>query len=58
MNKPIHGVKIMHNGPPKMSPSTSGLNSKNSVDILKKQIALLKSRLERRNIKVSKAAES
>jgi regulator of G-protein signaling len=58
MNKPMHGIKNMQVGPPRMSPSTSGINSKSSVDIVKKQIALLKCRLERRNIKVSKAAES
>lgn len=58
MNKPLHALKNMHVGPPRMSPSTSGISSKSSLDLLKKQIALLKSRLERRNIKVSKAAES
>ncbi|XP_019869455.2 regulator of G-protein signaling 7 [Aethina tumida] len=59
MNKPIHGVKNMHVGPPRMSPSTSGNISKvTTVEAVKKQISLLKSRLERRNIKVSKAAES
>lgn len=59
MNKPIHGVKNTHVGPPRMSPSTSGNISKvTTVEAVKKQISLLKSRLERRNIKVSKAAES
>lgn len=59
MNKPLLGIKNMHLGPPRMSPSTSGLNNKNtSIDAIKKQIILLKARLDRRNIKVSKAAES
>lgn len=58
MNKPIHGVKNTYLVTPRMSPSTSGLPPKNTVEQLKKQIALLKSRLDRRNIKLSKAAES
>ncbi|XP_018566519.1 regulator of G-protein signaling 7 [Anoplophora glabripennis] len=58
MNKPIHGVKNMYLVTPRMSPSTSGLPPKNSTEQLKKQIILLKSRLDRRNIKLSKAAES
>ena len=58
MNKPMRGVKNMQIGPPKLSPSSSGLQTKVTVESLQKQIALLKSQLERRNIKVSKAAES
>lgn len=57
MHKPIHGVKLV-NIAPQLSPSTSGLAPKNNVEQFKKQIALLKSRLDRRNIKISKAAES
>lgn len=40
------------------APSTSEIEVLSPVELLKKQIALLKSRLERRNIKVSKVAES
>ncbi|XP_045482456.1 regulator of G-protein signaling 7 isoform X1 [Harmonia axyridis] len=58
MNKPIHGVKSMTVDSRKMLPSTSGIESSASVDILKKQVELLRARLDRRNIKVSKAAES
>lgn len=60
MNKPIHGIKNMNVGFQNRctSPSTSGLNSADSVDILKRQIFLLKSRLDKRNIKVSKVAEA
>lgn len=57
MNKPLYGFKAVQ-GPPRMSPSTSGLSNKSSIGTIQKQIALLKSRLERRNIKVSKASES
>lgn len=56
MNKPIHGTKNVY-VPPKLSPSTSGI-SKVTVEQLRKQIALLKVRLDRRNIKISKAAET
>lgn len=55
-NKPLHN-KNMPIGPC-LSPSTSSSNNKLSIDILKKQIELLKQRLERRNIKVSKVAEA
>nr|XP_023023163.1 regulator of G-protein signaling 6-like [Leptinotarsa decemlineata] len=41
-----------------MSPCASGLSSMNSVDQLRKQIFLLKLRIDRRNIKISKASES
>lgn len=58
MNKPVRGLKNLQIGPPKLSPSISGLHSKVTVESLKKQIAMLKNQLERRNIKVSKAAES
>ncbi|XP_030748738.1 regulator of G-protein signaling 7-like isoform X1 [Sitophilus oryzae] len=58
MKKPTKGLKSLQIGPAKLSPSTSGLHSKVTVDSLKRQINLLKSQLERRNIKVSKAAES
>ncbi|CAH1153550.1 unnamed protein product [Phaedon cochleariae] len=59
MNKPIHGVKQSNMAPPKISPSTSGLvPPKKSVEQLKKQIIMLKIRIDRRNIKISKAAES
>lgn len=57
MNKPTHGSKAVF-VPPKLSPSTSGLPVKTTVEQLRKQIETLKSRLERRNIKVSKAAET
>lgn len=59
MNKPEHGFKNTHIiGPPRLSPSTSDVKNKVTIDNLKKQIAVLKSRLERRNIKVSKVAEA
>ncbi|KAJ8986258.1 hypothetical protein NQ317_009967 [Molorchus minor] len=58
MNKPIHGVKNIHLVPPKLSPSTSGLPPKNAMEQLRKQIDLLNIRLDRRNIKMSKVAES
>ncbi|KAK9889334.1 hypothetical protein WA026_004609 [Henosepilachna vigintioctopunctata] len=58
MNKPIHGVKSLTIEPRKMSPSTSGIESNVSTETLKRQIDALKARLGRRNIKVSKAAES
>lgn len=58
MNKPLVGNKNANLSNQKMSPSTSGIVNKSSIEILKKHIELLKSRLERRNIKVSKAAES
>lgn len=59
MNKPVLGYKITHIiGPPRLSPSTSDVGSKITIDNIKKQIALFKSRLDRRNIKVSKVAEA
>lgn len=58
MNKPSHAVKSMTVDSRKVLPSTSGSNNLASADILKKQVELLKARLDRRNIKVSKAAES
>ncbi|XP_019765423.2 regulator of G-protein signaling 7 isoform X1 [Dendroctonus ponderosae] len=58
MNKPSKGLKKLEIGPPKLSPSTSGLHPKVTVESLHKQITLLKTQLERRNIKVSKAAET
>ncbi|CAG9759989.1 unnamed protein product [Ceutorhynchus assimilis] len=58
MNKPMKGLKNLQIGAPKLSPSTSGLHPKVTVESLRKQVTLLKSQLERRNIKVSKAAES
>lgn len=59
MNKPAQGFKNTHIiGPPRLSPSTSDVKNKASTDNLKKQITVLKSRLERRNIKVSKVAEA
>lgn len=57
MNKPLHGMRNVY-VPPKLSPSTSGLSTKATVEHLRKQIALLTTRLDRRNIKVSKAAET
>nr|CAH7739325.1 unnamed protein product [Callosobruchus chinensis] len=42
----------------KLSPSTSDLTSHSTMKQLKKQIDNLKSRIDRRNIKVSKAADS
>ncbi|XP_066158777.1 regulator of G-protein signaling 7 [Euwallacea fornicatus] len=54
MNKPSKG-KI---GAPKLSPSTASFQPKVSEESLRKQIELLKCQLERRNIKVSKAADS
>lgn len=57
MNKPSVGAKTTHIGS-RMSPSTSGINTKGPFDLLERQIVLLKSRLERRNIKVSKVAEA
>lgn len=58
MNKPMKGLKNLQIGPPKLSPSMSGLQPKVTIQSLKKQIALLRTQLERRNIKISKAAES
>lgn len=59
MNKPPHGSKNTHIiGPPRLSPSTSDIGNKVTIENLKKQIAVLQSRLERRNIKVSKVAEA
>lgn len=60
MNKPLHGYKNMHIGgaTPRLSPSTSEFPNKVTAESLKKQIALLKTRLDRRNIKVSKVAEA
>ncbi|KRT83370.1 hypothetical protein AMK59_4021 [Oryctes borbonicus] len=60
MNKPIYGVKntqVAAQGI-KMSPSTSTVESKTTTENIKKQINLLKVRLDRRNIKVSKVAEA
>lgn len=56
IHKPIHGVKA--NTAPNLSPSTSNLAQKTTAEQLIKHIELLKSRLDRRNIKISKAAES
>ncbi|XP_065165297.1 regulator of G-protein signaling 7 isoform X2 [Atheta coriaria] len=57
MNKPpLQAIKTMQIGP-KVSPSTSDTTEKTKEN-LKKQIVLTKSRLERRNIKVSKVAEA
>ncbi|XP_060515802.1 regulator of G-protein signaling 7 [Cylas formicarius] len=58
INKPMKNLKNVQIGPPKLSPSTSGLQPKVTVASLQKQVNLLKIQLERRNIKVSKAAES
>lgn len=59
MNKPALGYKNTHIiGPPRLSPSTSDVGNKLNIDNVKKQITVLKSRLERRNIKVSKVAEA
>uniref|UniRef100_A0A6P7FJ36 Regulator of G-protein signaling egl-10 n=1 Tax=Diabrotica virgifera virgifera TaxID=50390 RepID=A0A6P7FJ36_DIAVI len=57
MHKPTHAAKTVTISS-KLLPSTSGLPSKNSKEQLKKQLNWLKSRLDRRNIKISKAAES
>lgn len=46
-NKPVQNKNCL-------SPSTSTANTRVSVDILRKQTELLRLRLERRNIKVSK----
>ncbi|XP_017771922.1 PREDICTED: regulator of G-protein signaling 7 isoform X2 [Nicrophorus vespilloides] len=53
INKPIHGVKLV----PKLSPSSTELGIK-LVENLKKQVGLMRIRLDRRNIKVSKVAEA
>ena len=60
MNKPIYGSKNIQitSQNLRILPSTSELGSKNVIENLKKQISLLKLRLERRNFKVSKVAEA
>lgn len=60
MNKPMRNNKFLQPGVTgtRISPSTSELETVNPIDIIKKQITLLESRLERRNIKVSKVAEA
>lgn len=60
MNKPIYGTKNTQVTAHvvKISPSTSDMANKTTIANLKKQIALIKTRLDRRNIKVSKVAES
>lgn len=53
MNKPKNGTsKIQQNA------TTANRNPEDQVELLRKQIANLKQRLERRNIKVSKVAEA
>lgn len=56
MNKPIYGIKNIQ--VIKISPSAADVGSKVNTESLKKQITLLKVRLERRNIKVSKVADA
>lgn len=58
MNKPNRGLKSLQTGATKSSTSIQNLQPKVTVDNLKKQIGLFKCQLERRNIKVSKAADS
>ncbi|KAG5896689.1 hypothetical protein JTB14_002536 [Gonioctena quinquepunctata] len=58
MNKPLHNIQKVHVINPKIPPGISGLSSRNTVEQLKKYIHLLKIRLERRNTKISKVAES
>ncbi|XP_050314334.1 regulator of G-protein signaling 7 [Anthonomus grandis grandis] len=58
MNKPNRAMKNKQNNPAKILFSLSGSQPKNSSEQLKKQITVLKTQLERRNIKVSKAAET
>lgn len=58
MNKPNRGLKNLQTGATKSSTSIQNLQPKVTVDNLKKQIGLFKCQLERRNIKVSKAADS
>ncbi|KAK9751909.1 GGL domain [Popillia japonica] len=60
MNKPIYGIKNTQAAAQgiKMSPSTSDLGSKTTTENIKRQISMLKMRLDRRNIKVSKVADA
>lgn len=60
MNKPLRNNKYIQIGvsSTRISPSNSEPESVNPLDVVKKQIALLKTRLDRRNIKVSKVADA
>ncbi|XP_022907745.1 regulator of G-protein signaling 7 [Onthophagus taurus] len=60
MNKSLGGIRNVHlvACEAKNSPSTSTLARKTTTESLHKQISLIKSRLDRRNIKVSKVAEA
>lgn len=59
MNKPIKSAKHMQCAVPggRISPSVSEADLGNPVESTKKEIETLKSRLDRRNVKVSKVAE-
>lgn len=61
MNKPATGIiRNLNPAPcdPRNSPSTSAMVRKATSENLRKQISLLKTRLDRSNIKVSKVAEA
>lgn len=63
MNKPIRRIQNKNTSQAQASvshasPVLSEIEVLSPIDIIKKQITLLKSRLDRRNIKVSKVAEA